>query len=529
MRTVMNQARWAAPSSTKPRSVFDMSVGHKTTFNCDYLIPFFLNQDVLPGDTISLTPALFARMNTPIYPLMDNMVMDYHFFFVPYRQIWDNSRKFFGERIDPDDSIDFTVPQSTSPGGGYGYESLQDYLGIPPGVANAVHSSLPLRAYNHIYNEWYRDQNLIDSAVVDTNDSADTVTDYVLRKRGKRHDYFTSALTSLQKGDAVSLPLGTRADIVGVGTGGSPTYSARTILETGGNSTASVSTMSTAVNAIFLREDPDNLGYPLAYADLSNATAATINDLRLAFQTQALLELDARSGSRYSEIVASHFGVDFLDVTYRPEFLGGGSVPVVMNQVPQTSETNTTEQGNLAAFATIQAQGGGFTKSFTEHGIVMGILSVRADLTYQQGLDRGWSRETRYDFYHPILANIGEQAIEMRELYLQDDTQDTGSTGTPDNDRVFGYAERWSEYRHSNSKISGNLRSSASGSLDSWHASESFSSLPSLNQTFIEQNTPMARIVAVPSESHFTLDTRCNVKHARVMPTYSVPGMMGRF
>ena len=509
--SVMVHSFSTAPTADIPRSSFNRSHGYKTTFDAGYLIPVFVDE-ALPGDTLTVNPTMFARLNTPIYPLMDNMFLDVHFFAVPKRQLWTNFRKFMGEREDPGDSIDFTIPISNAPATvGYPNESLQDYLGLPTKVPDYSHSALFTRAYNHIYNEWYRDQNLIDSATVDTGNGPDTTTNYVLRKRGKRHDYFTSCLPWLQKGDSVSIPLGTEA-AVKTDAGNSTNY-------------ADISTGSTGIVYAGLSSP----GGADLYADLTNATAATINQLRQSFQIQKLLERDARSGTRYAEIVNAHFGVRFLDVTYRPEFLGGSSTPINVHTVPQTSESGTTPQGTLAGFGTATLDGGGFTKSFTEHCIVMGIASVRADLTYQQGLPRMFSRSTRYDYYWPALAHIGEQSVLMKELYCQNPVTDTGATGTPDNERVFGYQERWAEYRYKPSMITGKLRSNDAASLDPWHLSQEFSSLPGLNQTFIEETPPMDRVVAVTSEPDFLMDCYFNYQCARPIPLYSVPGLIDHF
>ena len=520
MQSVMVHQFSQAPTADIPRSSFNMSAGYKTTFDAGYLIPIF-HFEVVPGDTVSCNPSLFARLNTPIYPLMDNMFLDLHFFFVPYRLLWTNWRKFCGEQEDPGDSTDYTIPViAATATTGYSNQSIYDYFGLPTQVPDYEHSALPLRAYALIFNEWYRDQNLIDSINIPTGDGPDNATAYGLRRRGKRHDYFTSGLPFLQKGDAVEIPLGTEAK---VNTAALATESINVLTGSGQQRD-----MQDSAGTVVLKgtvTDTDNY----LYADLSIATAATINELRRAFQIQKLLERDARSGTRYAEVIKAHFGVDFYDVSYRPEFLGGGSTPIQINSVPQTSETGTTPQGNLSAFGTASMQEGGFTKSFVEHGIVLGIASARADLTYQQGLERMWSRQTRYDFYWPALAHIGEQSILMKELYCQDPATDTGSTGTKDNERVFAYQERWAEYRYKQSLITGKLRSNDAQSLDAWHLSQEFSSLPGLNETFINETPPMSRVTAVPSEPDFLMDCYFSLNVARPIPLYSVPGMIDHF
>ncbi|WNK12934.1 MAG: major capsid protein [Microvirus sp.] len=516
MKSVMNHQFSQIPSAEIPRSSFNRSHGHKTTFDSGYLIPFFVDE-ALPGDTFSLKASLFARLATPIVPIMDNMYLETFFFAVPVRLIWDNWQKFNGEQKNPTDSTDYLVPHINSIAG-FDELSIHDYMGLPTNVPNLEVCAFWHRAYNLIWNEWFRDENLQASVTVETGDGPDAIP-YTLLKRNKRHDYFTSCLPWPQKGPGVELPLGTSAPVIS--DGNSPYYDNATqkltMLATGASPNVTFSPMPSVSSAIKFYGAETGL-----IADLSNATAATINSLRQAFQVQRLLERDARGGTRYTELLRAHFGVTSPDSRLqRPEYLGGSSTPINISSVAQTSETGTTTpQGNLAAFGTAGDHFHGFTKSFTEHMVILGLVNVRADLNYQQGLRRMWSRQTRFDFYWPALANLGEQSVLNKEIYAQ---------GTASDDEIFGYQERWAEYRYFPSIITGRFRSTATLPLDVWHLAQKFTTLPALNTTFITENPPIKRALAVQTEPEFIFDSYISLNCARPMPVYSVPGLIDHF
>lgn len=567
-----------APAMYMRRTKFDRSHVYKTTFDAGKLIPVFVDE-VLPGDTTRMSVNYFARLATPIKPIMDNIYLDWFFFFVPNRLVWEHWQNFCFEQEDPDDSTDYVIPTvsaSTSTNNSL-IGSLWDYFGLPINTTNNISgiSALPFRGVYLIYNEWFRDENLQKSVKIEKGDanrvidisrlseqpswvinssSTDAYPGFACPPRGKRHDYFTSALPWTQKGPGVSIGLAGTASIV------DPTPGTGYLLHSTGNQLAAVSsyggdasssggrriakgdgsisfnrngntdystiggfagntgssiTMSAQTASTYLGND--------SYVDLDTSSIFTINSFRTAFQMQKFYERLARGGSRYTEVLRSFFGVVSPDARLqRPEFLGSFTKMVNVNPIAQTSATNdTSPQGNLSAYGVTAAKFHGFTKSFVEHGYIFGFVCARADLTYQQGINKMWLRSTVYDFYWPTFAHLGEQAIELREIYAQ---------GSEADKTVFGYQERYAEYRYKPSQITGKFRSSVTGgNLDVWHLSQFFSNAPTLNEEFITENPPIKRIIAVQDEPEFLLDIGFRYTTVRPMPMFGTPGLVDHF
>ena len=511
----------SVPPTRVPRSAFDASYSHKTTIDEGYLYPLH-TEEIMPGDTVVMQPSFFVRMATPIKPYMDGLHFDWQAFFVPFRMVWTNFVRMMGEKPQPSDHNDYLVPIMTAPPTvGFAAQTLSDYLGIPTGRPGLEVTSLYHRAYNLCVREWYRDENLQDPPVVDLDDGPDDPADYVLAYRGKRKDYFTGALPFAQKGEAVELPLGTSAPIV-------PDSSGYMSVKGDTNAGQAVTRLTGDLsNNVGLTTGTDGELQWIETgleADLSAATAATINQMRTAVSLQRLFETDARGGTRYVEMVLAHFGVQSDDLRHlRPQLLATGSLPITPSEVPKTTQDGTDPQGNLAAFATGTQVGRKFTSSFKEHGVILLLGSVRADMTYQQGLDKRFTRRSRFEFFHPELANIGEDIVESRELYAD-------GTGDPDlrtgDYAVWGYQPRYESYRHRRNMVTGVFRSNHPLSLDVWHFAYDFASRPVLNSDFIKEQPPVRRAIVTVSEPAFLVDAFFKTTMIRPMPMFGTPGLL---
>lgn len=518
-------------SSRIPRSRFRGTKSVKTTFDAGYLIPFHVDE-VYPGDHMRYNVTAYVRMATPLFPIYDSQRVDTHWFYVPMRVVWDNFERFQGAQLAPTDSINFTIPQVVSAAGGFPAHSIYDQMGLPvvgqiAGGEDITINVLPFRCYNLIYNEWFRDQNSISNAVSATNDGPDTESWYVLKRRAKSHDYFTTCLPAPQKFTPPTIPAAGLAPVLGLGVL-SQTFgdAANPVYEAGGTSQnytiAKLVDAGVANRDLYIEGTAALGGYPAVYADLSQATGIDVNTFRLAFLTQQILERDQRGGTRYIERVKAMFDVTVPDYrVQRPEYIGGGQTPLVVAPVAQTAPTAGQPVGFLGGTGTAA---GGHTASYAavEHGYIIGLISIKTELSYQQGIARMWRRLTRADLYDPMLAGLGEQAVLREEIY---------ATGNAANDAtVFGYQERWHELRTMYSEVRGLFRSTTASTIDPWHLAQEFTAAPTLGQTFIEDTPPMDRVLAAGElavNQQYLADILITRDAIRPLPTFGTPVMLG--
>ena len=539
------------------RSRFDRTSTVKTSFNVGDLVPFYVDE-VLPGDTFDVSTAKVVRMQPMVAPPMDDLFLDTYYFFVPNRLVWEHWQNLMGENDTTSwyPTVDYSVPQLVSPHtGGWNIGTIADYFGIPTGVPDLYVNALPFRAYAKIVNDWFRDENIVDPAVLTTGDTTtqgsngDGLANY--EKGGKPfvaaklHDYFSSCLPNPQKGDPVTVPVAnvsvpidipvtTSADILSPLSVNQPGM----VLQNGPMLQSQKGYLSVAGSTVSLKQDidvdptrtisgTDEPLMPVNLRAIGNAVgsgfATSINELRMAFQMQKLLERDARGGTRYIEMIKSHFGVTSPDARLqRSEYLGGNRIRINVNQIVQQSATTTgsTPQGNPVGLSVTHDNADSFTRSFTEHGFVIGLMVARYPHTYQQGLERFWSRKSRFDYYFPVFANIGEMAVLNKELY---------ATGTDSDNKAFGYQEAWADYRYKPSRVTGEMRSSATKSLDVWHFADYYNKLPTLSPDWIkEDKNNVDRVLAVSSKvsNQLWADIVINNRTSRPMPLYSVPGLI---
>lgn len=533
-KLVSQQDRALIERPDVPRSRFTGSWTVKSTFDQGWLVPFMVDE-ILPGDHMKYAVTAYLRMATPTFPMFDNLRVDTHFFYVPNRLVWDNWQKMMGEQDNPGDSIAYSVPQVVSPTGGFNNLNIAGYFGIPgdgqigPSATISV-NALPFRMYNLIWNQWFRDENTTNSVTVPKGNGPDSSGTYTLLKRMKSHDYFTSALPWPQKFTAPNVPMQGIAPVVGIGTGTQsfPTGPIAVAQSDGSNPTYfNASALSTAATW-YIRGTAASGGYPEVYANLGGNGASagfTINAFRQAMLIQTLLEKDARGGTRYIEILKNHFGVSSPDARLqRAEFLGGGHAPVMITPVAQTAPSEDGGLGFLGAAATAVGQHSA-SYAAVEHGFIIGLISVKSELSYQQGLHRMWSRQTRYDYYWPSLAGLGEQAVLRKEIYV------TGDSVNNDN-IVFGYQARFEEYRGNQSIVLGKFRSYVTGTLDAWHLSQRFLSAPNLSYSFLSDDAPMDRVLMTGNLNQgqqFLADLLIRRDAVRPVPVYGTPASLMRF